>query len=62
MTRRRPSAPKRRQPREQNLLALPDVHSPEFIAEAHRQSLAIARSPQERRDQEFIDAISDREE
>ena len=38
---------------------VPDVRSPEFAAEAHRQSLAIANSPQKRDDQEFIDAISD---
>jgi Protein of unknown function (DUF3018) len=38
---------------------VPDVRSPEFAAEAHRQSLLIANSPQENEDQEFIDAISD---
>lgn len=38
---------------------VPDVRSPEFAAEAHRQSLAIANSRQEKDDQEFIDAISD---
>lgn len=38
---------------------LPDVNSPEFAAEAHRQSLAIAQSPTERDDQAFIDAITD---
>jgi hypothetical protein len=37
---------------------LPDVNSPEFIAEAHRQSLAIANSPTEEEDQAFIDSIS----
>jgi hypothetical protein len=38
---------------------LPDVNSPEFKAEAHRQSLAAAQSPTEREDQAFIDAITD---
>lgn len=40
-------------------LWVPDVRSPEFAAEAHRQSLAIANSEQEAEDQAFIDAISD---
>ena len=38
---------------------VPDVRSPEFAKEAHRQSLAIAKSPQEKDDQAFIDSISD---
>ncbi len=38
---------------------LPDVNSPEFIAEAHRQSLALAQSPGEAADQAFIDAITE---
>ena len=37
---------------------VPDVDSPEFIAEAHRQSLLIANSPHEAEDQAFVDAIS----
>ena len=37
---------------------VPDVRSPEFVAEAHRQSLAVANSAQEKDDQDFIDAIS----
>jgi len=37
---------------------LPDVNSPEFIAEAHRQSLAVARNPGDADDQAFIDAIT----
>jgi hypothetical protein len=37
---------------------VPDVRSPAFEAEAHRQSLAVARSEQERQDQDFIDAVS----
>lgn len=39
---------------------VPDVRSPEFIAEAHRQSLAVARSAHAREDQDFIDAVSER--
>jgi hypothetical protein len=35
------------------------MRSPTFIAEAHRQSLAVARSAHAREDQEFIDAVSD---
>lgn len=38
---------------------VPDMRSPGFAREAHRQSLAVARSPQAKQDQEFIDAISD---
>jgi DNA-binding LacI/PurR family transcriptional regulator len=41
---------------------VPDVRSPEFAAEAHRQSLAIAQSAQEPEDQAFIDSISDLDE
>jgi len=39
---------------------VPDMRSPAFAAEAHRQSRAVARSPHASEDQEFIDAISDR--
>jgi hypothetical protein len=38
---------------------VPDVDSPEFAAEAHRQSLAVSRSPQADEDQDFVDAISE---
>lgn len=38
---------------------VPDVRSPEFAKEAHRQSLLIAQSEHEAEDQAFIDAISD---
>lgn len=38
---------------------VPDTRTASFRAEAHRQSLAVARSPRERVDQDFIDAISD---
>jgi hypothetical protein len=37
---------------------VPDVNSPEFAAEARRQSLLIANSPEEKNDQAFIDSIS----
>ena len=37
----------------------PDVRSPAFRAEAHRQSVAIAASAHAREDQAFIDAASD---
>jgi len=39
---------------------VPDVRSPIFAAEAHRQSLAVANSSHDNEDQEFIDAVSDR--
>jgi hypothetical protein len=38
---------------------VPDVRSPGFAAEAHRQSLAVANSPYAREDQDFIDAVTD---
>lgn len=37
---------------------VPDVRAPQFIAEAHRQSVAIAASEHEADDQAFVDAIS----
>jgi hypothetical protein len=37
---------------------VPDVRAPEFIAEAHRQSVAIVASEREGDDQAFVDAIS----
>jgi hypothetical protein len=37
---------------------VPDVRAPEFAAEAHRQSAAIAASEHEVSDQAFVDAIS----
>jgi hypothetical protein len=39
---------------------VPDVRAPSFRSEANRQSLAVAASAQARKDQAFIDAISDR--
>lgn len=38
---------------------VPDVCSPTFRSEAHRQSLAVAASASAREDQAFIDAVSD---
>lgn len=38
---------------------VPDTRSASFRAEAHRQSLAVARSPDADLDQAFIDAVSD---
>lgn len=40
------------------LALLPDTNSPEFIAEARRQSRAVAESPGEAEDQAFVDSIS----
>jgi hypothetical protein len=36
---------------------VPDVRSPEFSAEAHRQAEAVAASEHARDDQAFIDAV-----
>jgi hypothetical protein len=38
------------------------VESDEFKAEAHRQSLLVAQSPQAEEDQNFVDAIIDWDE
>lgn len=38
---------------------VPDMRSPTFVVEAHRQSLAVANSPRAGEDQDFIDAIAD---
>ncbi len=43
-------------------LWVPDVGSPTFRDEAHRQSLAAALAPGSEDDQSFIDAISERRE
>lgn len=37
---------------------VPDVRSKAFARAAHRQSLAIAKSPHAKEDQDFVDAIS----
>ena len=39
---------------------VPDVRSPDFVAEARRQSRAVAESAQAREDQAFVDSISER--
>jgi antidote-toxin recognition MazE-like antitoxin len=41
---------------------VPDVRSPEFAAEAHRQAAAVAASEQAADDQAFIDAVGLNEE
>jgi len=55
----------RKRLREQGLrpvqIWVPDVRTPAFKAEAHRQSLAVARSEHAEEDQTFVDAISDRD-
>ena len=38
---------------------VPDTRSPGFAAEAHRQSLLVAESPQAEEDQAFVDSITD---
>jgi len=38
---------------------VPDMRSPAFVTEAHRQSLAVAKSPHAKQDQDFINAVSD---
>ena len=38
---------------------VPDTRSPAFAAEAHRQSRLVARGGHAKKDQAFIDAISD---
>jgi hypothetical protein len=38
---------------------VPDVTSEEFKAQAHRESVALAQSPEEEEDQGFVDAVSD---
>jgi antidote-toxin recognition MazE-like antitoxin len=68
-TRSRPSTSRdkvrahRRRLRKQGLrpiqIWVPDLRSPVFAAEAHRQSLAVAKSAIAKRDQDFIDVISD---
>jgi Protein of unknown function (DUF3018) len=37
----------------------PDVRSPAFLSEAHRQSATIAASARAKADQAFIDAVAD---
>lgn len=53
----------RKRLREQGLrpiqIWVPDTRSPAFRAEAHRQSLAVAKSAHARTDQDFIDSVSE---
>jgi len=53
----------RKRLREQGLRPLqiwvPDVNAPSFKKQAHRQSLAVAKSAHAQTDQAFIDSISD---
>jgi len=53
----------RRRLRQQGLrpiqIWVPDMRSPAFVKEAHRQSVAVAKSPHATEDQEFINAISE---
>ena len=53
----------RRRLRQQGLrpiqIWIPDLRSPSFVAEARRQSLAVASSPHASNDQDFIDSVSD---
>ena len=53
----------RRRLREKGLrpiqLWVPDVRTPAFKKQAHRQSLAVATSGQANEDQSFIDAVSE---
>lgn len=55
--------PSRVKVREQGLgptqIWVPDVRSPAFRSEAHRQSAAVAAGAHAREDQAFIDAVSD---
>jgi hypothetical protein len=37
---------------------VPDVRSKAFARAAHRQSLAVGKSPHAKDDQDFVDAIS----
>lgn len=41
---------------------VPDMRSPAFVAEARRQSRAVAQSSHAREDQDFINAIFDWDE
>lgn len=41
---------------------VPDVRSPRFTSEAHRQSAAVATSGRAAEDQAFIDAIASSDE
>ena len=38
---------------------VPDVRSPEFAAEARRQSRLVAQDPRDREDQDFVESLID---
>jgi hypothetical protein len=38
---------------------VPDVRSPDFAAEAHRQARLVASSPAANDDQDFVDTVSE---
>jgi len=38
---------------------VPDVRSPEFAAEARRQSRLLARDPRDKDDQDFVESLID---
>jgi len=38
---------------------VPDVRSSKFVLAAHKQSLAVAKSSHAKKDQAFIDAVTD---
>jgi hypothetical protein len=40
---------------------VPDVRSPAFKAEAHRQSMAVASGPHADEDQRFVDSVSEQD-
>jgi hypothetical protein len=40
---------------------VPDVRSDDFVSKAHRQSIAVSTSPLAEDDQDFIDAIGERD-
>jgi Protein of unknown function (DUF3018) len=58
---RRPKTPRKtlpERPESATPIEVPDVQAPALRAEAYRQSQAVGRSPSERADQAFIDAVS----
>ena len=53
-----PDLTKRPRIRPEILALLPDTNTPEFAAEAERQSRLLAESPQDAEDQAFLDSVS----
>lgn len=56
---RRPRASKRKQGLKLVQFWLPDVRSPEFLAKAKRQSLAVGQSEHEAEEQAWVDSMVD---